>query len=605
MTKTCIVGIDLGTTNCCIATVSDGSVRVIPNRGQATTPSMVAVTEDGRCLVGHTAKRQAITNAEHTAYALKRLVGRNWGSAQVREASLLSPFSLVSGRDDATHVELRGKNFSLQELSSLILQDLKSAADEYFEDPVTKAVITVPAYFNDAQRQATRDAGEVAGLDVLGIINEPTAAALAFGYSRNEARTLAVYDLGGGTFDISVVRLDGRGSFDVLATGGDTTLGGEDLDNCIVTWLADTFEDKHDIDVRTDPVAQQRLKSAAEEAKLELSIRDQVEIELPFIATAPDGMGLHLSIRLPRAVYENLIADMVDRTILCCADVLQQANLGAAQVDDVLLVGGGSRTPLVRARVEAFFGRSPSQGINGDEAVAMGAALHANALATGDDRVNLNDVTPHALGLMGVGHSFLEVIPRNTRVPTDVSRPFSTSRDNQIELSLIVLQADSEAVAQHHRLGEFVLNGLRKAPRGEVTVDVSFAIDADGMVQVSARDMHTGSEQSIQVNARPGLTDEERKSMKDTWSNPGDRRSASEPAAQSDGLLEREITSMSRLLAQAEINATGHFDQRVVAQVRDALDNARKLTDATDSQQRVALQALVARRPTLKKIASR
>src|SRR6478735_4037973 len=509
-----VIGIDLGTTNSCVSILEGETATVIPNRGgYKTTPSIVAVTEAGKRLVGHIAKRQAITNAENTIHAAKRLIGRKWGSPQVKNALLTCSYRIVEGPHDDVRIELRGQKYSVPEISSMILQEMKLVAEEYLGEPVSKAVITVPAYFNDNQRQATKDAGTIAGLDVIRIINEPTAAALAYGFGKNIDKTVAVFDLGGGTFDISILEISSQGVFKVIATTGDTFLGGEDFDARIIDWLVDGFAAEHHLDLREDRMALQRLRDAAEKAKCELSAVAEAEINLPFIISTNQSEALHLQTALSRPRMEELTRDLVDRTIEICRQALEDAQLDVGEIEDVILVGGMTRMPAIQQAVQNFFRQKPNRGVHPDEVVAMGAAIQGAALVEDKRDMLLLDVTPHALGIMTFGSHFEELIPTNTTVPTGMSKTFTTSRDNQTAVKIIVMQGDSEKAEENELLGEFILTGLRRAPKGQVEIDVSFEINTDGIVSVSAKDLETGQVQAIQVTASSGLTQDEIKAM--------------------------------------------------------------------------------------------
>lgn len=505
-----VIGIDLGTTNSCVAIVEEGVPTVIPNRGgYKTTPSMVAITEAGKRLVGHIAKRQAITNAENTVYAAKRLIGRKFSSPQVKNAMMTASYRIVEGPHGDVRVQLRDKTYSVPEISAMVLQELKLFAEEYLSEPVTKAVITVPAYFNDGQRQATKDAGQIAGLDVIRIVNEPTAAALAYGYERNVERTIAVFDLGGGTFDISLLEIGSGGVFKVIATAGDTFLGGEDFDARIIDWLIEEFRIQTDIDLRSDRMALQRLKDAAEKAKCELSAVRETDINLPFIVSTGHTGATHLQRTFKRETLESLCADLIDRCIDICRQTLEDARIEVDEIEDVILVGGMTRMPRIQEAVQQFFGREPCKGVHPDEVVALGAAVQGAALVDVSAQMVLLDVTPHALGIMTYGENFEELIPMNTTVPTSRSKIFTTSRDNQTAVKILVMQGESANAGSNDLLGEFVLTGLRRAPRGQVEIEVMFSIDGDGIVSVSARDMETNQQQSIQVTSSSGLTKEE------------------------------------------------------------------------------------------------
>ncbi len=508
-----VIGIDLGTTNSCVAIMEDGTPVVIPNRGgYKTTPSMVAMAENGKRLVGHIAKRQAITNAENTVYAAKRLIGRKWGSAAVRSSIETMPYRIVEGPHHDVRIMLRDQVFSIPELSAYILQEMKILTEEYLGEEIEKVVITVPAYFNDGQRQATKDAGLVAGLDVIRIINEPTAAALAYGFGRNIERRVAVFDLGGGTFDVSIMEI-GNNVFEVVATAGDTFLGGEDFDRRIIDWLVYDFQKEHNIDLRKDKMALQRLKDVAEKAKCELSSVKETEINLPFIISTGRNEALHVQTKLTREQLEDLATDLIDRTLEICAEAMDDADLTMSDLEDVILVGGMTRMPRVQQAVAEFFGFEPCKGVHPDEVVALGAAIQGSALTDENCEVLLLDVTPHSLGIMIVGGYFHKLIEQNTTVPTSEQHSFTTVKDYQTSVKILVLQGESDRAEENELLGEFILTGLRRAMRGEVEVDVEFAISADGIVSVTARDQETGLEQSITVTATSGLTEDEIRDM--------------------------------------------------------------------------------------------
>ena len=510
MSRDPIIGIDLGTTNSCVAVVREGVPTVIPNRaGWRTTPSIVAVTEAGRRLIGHIAKRQAITNPEGTVYASKRPIGRKWNSPAVAAALETCTYRLIEGPHHDVRISLRETVYSLPEISSMVLSEMKLIAEQDMGAEVQKCVITVPAYFNDGQRQATKDAGRIAGLDVVRIINEPTAAALAYGYGRNVERRVAVFDLGGGTFDISVLEI-GNGVFEVMATAGDTFLGGEDFDNRIIEWLVFGFLKEHKIDLRKDRMAMQRIRDASEKAKVELSNVNQTEINLPFIiSTGKGNEALHLQRSLTRDHFENLVNDLCERCIQICDKTLKDAGIDKRELDDVLLVGGQTRTPKIQQMVQEFFGLAPSRSVNPDEVVALGASIQGASLLDERSSVLLLDVTPHNLGIMIVGGYFQTIIEKNTTVPTSAGHTFTTVRDNQTSVRIMVFQGDSQRAEDNELLGEFILSGLRERPRGEVEVEVTFEISADGIVSVSAKDLETGQQQSITVTATSGLTEEE------------------------------------------------------------------------------------------------
>jgi molecular chaperone DnaK len=579
-----VIGIDLGTTNSCVAVVEGGAPVVIPNRGgYKTTPSMVAITEVGKRLVGHMAKRQAVTNAENTVSAAKRLIGRKWGSPPVKHATLAAGYRVLEGPHGDVRVQLRGKTYSVSELSAMVLQEMKAVAEAHLGEPVSKAVVTVPAYFNDNQRQATKDAGHIAGLEVLRIINEPTAAALAYGFGKSGERLIVVYDVGGGTFDISVLEIDGHGVFKVIATAGDTFLGGEDFDARVVDWLVRGFEEEHGVDLRQDRMAMQRLKDAAEKAKIELSSVDETEVNLPFIAQAGRSEPLHLRRALTRAALESLCGDLVDRTIDICRQTLADARLQKGVVDEVLLVGGMTRMPLMQRAVAQFFGREPSKGVHPDEVVALGAAIQGYALLGDAAEVLLLDVTPHALGIMTYGSRFEELIPQNTTVPTNRTKTFTTSRDNQTAVKILVLQGESEAAEQNELLGEFVLTGLQRAPKGQVEIEVTFSIDADGIVSVDATDLQTGQRQSIKVTASSGLTHDEIASMIASAQEYGLAQKLSEEAERTLQEAETLVADLRTLLPRAERTfAPNDYGRDALVRAREAIDRAAHALDRRD-----------------------
>lgn len=580
-----VIGIDLGTTNSCVSILESDTPTVIPNRGgYKTTPSIVAVTEAGKRLVGHIAKRQAITNAENTVHAAKRLIGRKWESPQVKNALMTSSYHIVEGPHDDVRIELRGKQFSVPEISSMILQEMKLVADEHIGESVTKAVITVPAYFNDNQRQATKDAGAIAGLEVIRIINEPTAAALAYGFGKNIDKTVAVFDLGGGTFDISVLEIGGQGVFKVIATTGDTFLGGEDFDARIIDWLVDSFRVEHGLDLREDRMALQRLRDAAEKAKCELSLVPEAEINLPFIISTASNEALHLQTSLTRQKLEALTADLVERTIEICRQALEDAQLDQDEIEDVLLVGGMTRMPAIQTAVEKFFGRAPNRGVHPDEVVAMGAAVQGAALVEDSRDMLLLDVTPHALGIMTFGSHFEELIPANTTVPTSMGKTFTTSRDNQTAVKIIVMQGDSERADENELLGEFILTGLRRAPKGEVEVEVTFEINTDGIVSVRAKDLETNQVQAIEVTASSGLTPEEIRSMADEARDFMVERKTDEAFEAAKQKAETLISGIEGMFTEVE-NAVGSadFGRDSIEKARATLEAAKKAIGSGDA----------------------
>ena len=572
-----VIGIDLGTTNSCVAVMSGGEPVVIANaEGSRTTPSVVAITDKGERLVGQIAKRQAITNPENTIFSVKRLMGRKFNSKQVQDAVKRLPYKIVEASNGDAHVEIRGKHYSPPEVSAMILQKMRQTAEDYLGEKVTEAVITVPAYFDDSQRQATKDAGQIAGLNVLRIINEPTAASLAYGLDKKKDERIAVYDLGGGTFDVSVLEI-GEGVFEVKSTNGDTFLGGDDFDQRVMDWLVDEFKKDQGIDLRKDRMALQRLKEAAERAKIELSSAQESEINLPFITADASGPK-HLVIKLTRAKLEQLVDDLVQRTIDPCKKALSDASVSARDIHEVVLVGGMTRMPKVTQAVRDFFGKEPHKGVNPDEVVAIGAAVQGGVLKGDVKDVLLLDVTPLTLGIETLGGVFTHLIERNTTVPTKKSQIFSTAADNQTAVTIRVFQGEREMANDNKLLGQFDLVGIPPAPRGMPQVEVTFDIDANGIVHVSAKDLGTQKEQSIKITASSGLSkDEIDKMVKDAQSHTEEdkkRRRLAEARNQADTMI-----------YTTEKNLAEHGDkigEDEKAKITDAIAATRKAMEGDD-----------------------
>ncbi len=578
-----VIGIDLGTTNSVVATVQGNQPVVIKNRtGQHLTPSVVAVSKTGKRLVGQIAKRQAITNPQDTVYAAKRLIGRKYGSPQVQEALRHLSYQIVPGEHDDVRVRLGGKDVSLPEISAMILRELKLDAEAHFGRPVHQAVVTVPAYFNDAQRQATKDAGKIAGLEVLRIINEPTAAALAYGFGRTVNGKIAVYDLGGGTFDVTVLEV-GNGVFEVIATGGDSYLGGEDFDNRVIEWLVQAFAKEHGIDLRKDRMALQRLKDAAEKAKIELSTAKESQINLPFICTPPGGgAALHLQATLTRDKLEQLCGDLIERTIAIAEGVLRDAKIRPTDLKEIILVGGMTRMPKVAEAVKRYFKRDPCKGVHPDEVVALGAAVQAHALTSEQAQVLLLDVTPQSLGVAIAGGFARKLIPKNTTVPTSTTEVFNTSQDYQTSVRIMVLQGESEIAHENELLGEFILTGLRSAKRGEVEIEVTFDINSDGIVSVSARDKETGQRQSITVTASAGLTEDELKRIMEEQGDYLLEARASEELRKKKDELEGVIREVSQLLPDVQrITDGSEFGVDAVAKALRSIESGKRALESS------------------------
>ncbi len=583
-----VIGIDLGTTNSVVAVVEGGNPSVIANQeGSRLTPSVVGFTKDGEILVGQVAKRQAITNPENTVFSIKRFMGRRYD--EVLQEIKLVPYKVVKASNVDARVEIRGKQYSPPEISAMILRKLKEAAEAYLGEKVTQAVITVPAYFNDSQRQATKDAGKIAGLEVLRIINEPTAAALAYGMDKKKDETIAVYDLGGGTFDISILEI-GEGVFEVKATNGDTHLGGDDFDQCVINWIAEEFKKEHGIDLQKDRMALQRLKEAAEKAKCELSTTLQTEINLPFITADASGPK-HLVLTLTRAKLEALVADLIERTLGPCRQAMQDAGVTPKDIDEVILVGGQTRMPKVQEVVKQLFGREPHKGVNPDEVVAVGAAVQG-AVLTGEVKdLLLLDVTPLSLGIETLGGVTTVLIPRNTTIPTKKSEVFTTAADNQTSVEVHVLQGERQMARDNRTLGKFHLVGIPPAPRGMPQVEVTFDIDANGILNVTAQDKGTGKQQNITVTASSGLTkDEIDKMVKDAQANAAEdakRKQEIEVRNQTDSLVystERSLAEHGAKLAEADKKA-----------IDDALVEAREALKGEDTERMTRAQETLTR----------